>query len=167
MATSIDPTHFRSVLGRVPTSVVVVTGCDATGQPHGITIGTFVSVSLDPPLIGFLPTTDSTTWAAIEPSGSFCVNVLADDQEELCWQFAKDTEHRFQGVKWNPAPSGSPIIQDCVAWIDCSLHSVTEAGDHYFVVGRTEHMTTGDDNRSAMIFSRGKITGIDPNHSSR
>jgi 3-hydroxy-9,10-secoandrosta-1,3,5(10)-triene-9,17-dione monooxygenase reductase component len=167
MATSIDPTYFRSVLGRVPTSVVVVTGCDAAGQPHGITIGTFVSVSLDPPLIGFLPTIDSTTWAAIEPSGSFCVNVLAVDQEELCWQFAKDTEHRFQGVKWNPAPSGSPIIQDCVAWIDCSLHSVTEVGDHYFVVGQTEHMAPGDDNRSAMIFSRGKIAGIDPNHSSR
>ena len=147
-------------MGFVPTSVVVVTGSDAAGEPQGITIGSFVSVSLTPPLVGFLPTVDSTTWAAIEPSGRFCINVLSADQEDLCWQFAKDVEHRFQGVQWSPSPNGAPIIEDCVAWIDCSIHSVTEVGDHYFVVGKAEHMSHVEGNDAAMVFFRGKIAGV-------
>lgn len=160
MSDSVDSSLFRSVMGYVPTSVVVVTGFDAAGEPQGITIGSFVSVSLAPPLVGFLPTVDSSTWAAIEPSGNFCVNVLSVDQEELCWQFAKDVEHRFQGVHWSPSPSGAPIIENCVAWIDCSIHSVTEVGDHYFVVGKAEHMSHVDGNDESMVFFRGKIAGI-------
>lgn len=160
MSDSVNSSLFRSVMGYVPTSVVVVTGFDAAGDPHGITIGSFVSVSLSPPLVGFLPTTDSTTWSAIEPSGHFCVNVLSADQEELCWQFAKDVEHRFQGVRWSPAPSGAPIIENCVAWIDCDIHSVTEVGDHYFVVGQAQHMSHINGNDSAMVFFRGKIAGV-------
>jgi flavin reductase (DIM6/NTAB) family NADH-FMN oxidoreductase RutF len=167
MSASIDPGNFRAVLGHVPTSVVVVTGVDATGEPHGITIGSFVSVSLQPALVGFLPSVDSVTWSAIEPSGKFCVNVLAADQDELCWQFAKDTEHRFQGVQWSPAPSGSPIIEDCIAWIDCELHTVSEVGDHYFVVGHVNHLSHIAEDRRAMVFFRGKVSGVGINDQSQ
>jgi 3-hydroxy-9,10-secoandrosta-1,3,5(10)-triene-9,17-dione monooxygenase reductase component len=167
---SIDPAHFRAVMGYVPTSVVVVTGFDAAGEAHGITIGSFVSVSLQPALVGFFPALDSVTWSAIEPSGTFCVNVLRSDQADLCWQFAKEAEHRFQGVKWSPAPNGSPIIDGCLAWIDCSVHSVTEIGDHYFVVGDVLHMAHADEEpkdtntvskeADAMVFFRGKVSGV-------
>jgi len=166
MSDSVEPAHFRAVMGNVPTSVVVVTGVDAAGEPHGITIGSFVSVSLRPPLVGFFPAVDSVTWAAIEPSGTFCVNVLSAEQADLCWQFAKESEHRFQGISWSPAPNGSPIIDGCVAWIDCSVHSITEIGDHYFVVGDVLHMTRQDlgnaeDQSNAMVFFRGKVSGVD------
>lgn len=164
MSSPVDPTHFRSVMGHVPTSVVVVTGFDAAGEPQGITIGSFVSVSLQPPMVGFFPAVDSVTWAAIEPSKTFCVNVLRSDQAELCWQFAKEADHRFQGVSWSPAPNGSPIIDGCVAWIDCAVHSVNEVGDHYFVVGNVLHMDQHDpplaQQDSAMVFYRGKVSGV-------
>ena len=72
---SFDPAKFRQVLGHVPTSVVVVTGIGTDGKPYGITIGSFVSVSLEPALVGFLPGLNSHSWQAIAASGKFCVNV--------------------------------------------------------------------------------------------
>ncbi|MSX92804.1 MAG: flavin reductase, partial [Actinobacteria bacterium] len=80
---SIDPAKFRQVLGHFPTGVTVVTATKADGTPVGLTIGSFTSVSLDPPLVGFLPTVDSDRWADIDDTGSFCVNVLGADQGEL------------------------------------------------------------------------------------
>lgn len=170
MTQPVDPNHFRSVMGQIPTSVVVVTGFDAAGEPHGITIGSFVSVSLTPPMVGFFPTLDSVTWAAIEPSGTFCINVLRADQADLCWQFAKESEHRFQGVQWSPAPNGSPIIDGGVAWIDCAVNSIHEIGDHYFVVGDVLHMAQQDPPLgpadTAMVFYRGKVSGVHAHPSS-
>ncbi len=148
-------------MGHIPTSVVVVTGLDAKGVPHGITIGSFVSVSLDPPLVGFLPGVSSRSWSAIAESGRFCVNVLASDQEEICWRFAKESDDKFAGVAWSPAPGGGPLIDGCVAWIDCAVESETAAGDHWFVVGRVEAMDTAPGATDAMVFFRGKVTGVD------
>lgn len=157
----IDSKHFRAVLGHAPTSVVVVSGLDATSEPQGITIGSFASVSLSPPLVGFFVGVSSRTWSLIEPQGSFCVNVLAADQSELCWRFAKESENRFEGVDWNPTPSGCPILGGVVAWIDCSVHSVTEVGDHYLVVGEVQHLDLGESTDSAMVFFRGKVTSAE------
>lgn len=156
----IDQSMFRNVLGRVPTSVVVVTGRDDNGQPFGITIGSFTSVSLDPPLVGFLPGTGSRSWAAIRSSGSFCVNVLGADQADLCWLFAKEGEDKFADVSWRESGSGNPILGGVAAWIDCSLESETVVGDHYFVVGRVSSMEGADEVNDAMVFFRGKVTSV-------
>ena len=156
MAT-IDSKHFRHVLGHATTSVVVVAGLDAAAEPQGITIGSFASVSLTPPLVGFFVGVSSRTWSLIEPQGSFCVNVLAAQQSDLCWRFAKESENRFEGIEWNASPSGNPILGGVTAWIDCSLYSVTEIGDHYLVVGEVRHLDLGEDTDSAMVFFRGKV----------
>ncbi|MBJ7426110.1 MAG: flavin reductase family protein, partial [Ilumatobacteraceae bacterium] len=99
----IDPRRYRDVLGHFPTGVTVVTGLDSSGAPHGMTIGSFSSVSLDPPLVGFLPGMQSRSWPAIAESGKFCVNILADGQDELCWKFAKEPADgetsKFSGVE--------------------------------------------------------------------
>ncbi len=81
----IDPGHFRHVLGHVPTPVTVVTtdGEPGAGRPAGVTIGSFTSISLDPPLVGFYIDTGAGTRTAIEAQGYFCVNILADDQQDL------------------------------------------------------------------------------------
>ena len=89
---SFDSSRFRQVLGHVPTSVVVVTGITPSGDPSGLTIGSFTSVSLDPPLVGFLPGFNSKSWPEIAASGSFCVNILGADQADICWRFAKESE---------------------------------------------------------------------------
>ena len=160
---SIDSRHFRNVLGHFPTGVTVVTGLDASGRPHGITIGSFVSVSLDPPLVGFLPGKNSRTWPSIAETGSFCVNILGAGQDELCWRFAKepaDGESRFDGLEWATAPSGLPILPGVIGWIDCTIEATAEAGDHLFVEGRVvamEHVADVDD---AMVFFRGKVARI-------
>lgn len=158
MSETFDSARFRQVLGHVPTSVVVVTGKGTDGTPHGITIGSFVSVSLEPPLVGFLPGLNSRSWSAIAASGRFCVNVLADGQDELCWRFARESDDRFSGIEWTDSPHGMPELAGCIATIDCSIHSQTEFGDHYMVVGRVLGLDNINDAGDAMAFYKGKVT---------
>jgi flavin reductase (DIM6/NTAB) family NADH-FMN oxidoreductase RutF len=160
---SIDPRRFRDVLGHFPTGVTVVTGIDGDGRPQGLTIGSFVSVSLDPPLVGFLPSRSSKTWRSIAGSGSFCVNILGSDQAELCWRFAKepaDGESRFDGLDVARAESGAPILPGVVGWIDCRIERTVEAGDHFFVIGAVRGLSHSDDVSDAMVFFRGKVAGV-------
>ena len=156
-----DSAHFRKVLGHVPTSVVVVTGVDKSGKPYGITIGSFASVSLDPPLVGFFPGLNSRSWAAIRESGRFCVNVLGASQEELCWRFAKEGDDKFDGVEWTASDGGSPVLPDVIGWIDCAIETETEVGDHWFVVGRVDSLSHEEDVADAMVFFRGKVNKVE------
>ncbi|MEW2624097.1 flavin reductase [Streptomyces sp. NPDC048106] len=148
---------FREVLGHYPTGVVVVTAIDVTGRPTGMTIGSFTSVSLDPPLIAFLPGRRSGTFARMREAPAFCVNVLAADQEDLCRRFATGGTgaDRFAGVDWAPAPSGAPVLDGAVAWIDCGYHKVTEAGDHYVVLGRVNTLRVARPTRPLLFFQGG------------
>jgi flavin reductase (DIM6/NTAB) family NADH-FMN oxidoreductase RutF len=92
---------------------------------------------LDPPLVAFLPDRGSSTFPAIREAGIFCVNVLAGGQEELCRSFATKGADRFGGTKWRPAQNtGAPILEDAVAWIDCEIGDIHDAGDHLIVIGR-------------------------------
>ena len=156
----IEPARFRQVLGHFPTGVTIITGLGAQGEPSGLTIGSFTSVSLDPPLVGFLPGVGSTSWPDIATSGSFCVNILGADQGELCWRFAKETAGRYDGLEWTPAPSGSPVLPGVIGWIDCSIEAVQTMGDHYFVLGRVEELHVEEGVDDAMIFFRGKVGGV-------
>ena len=131
-----DTGWFRQVLGQYPTIVSVVTGVAADGTPAGMAVGSFTSVSLDPPLVAFLPDKKSSSWPKIAPAGRFCVNILADDQEPVCRAFASKAPDKFAGLRWRPAASGSPILENAVAWVDCDLEAVHDAGDHLIVLGR-------------------------------
>src|SRR5581483_4084841 len=117
-APTFDFAHFRTVLGHFCTGVTVVTGM-AGEQPAGMTAQSFVSVSLEPPLVAFAPAKSSTSWASIRESGAFCVNVLAGDQEEVCRAFAVSGGDKFSSVGWKAGETGSPILNDVLAWIDC------------------------------------------------
>ncbi|MFV2039890.1 MAG: flavin reductase family protein, partial [Acidimicrobiales bacterium] len=115
----IDGTYFRTVLGNYPTGVTVVTADDS--GPCGMIIGSFGSVSLDPPLVQFMPTTTSRTWERIERSGSYCVNVLAADQLDLCKSFLDPSRDPFADIEWHAGKSGSPVIDSALAYIDCDI----------------------------------------------
>lgn len=164
MEASFDSARFRQVLGHVPTGVVVITGIDSAQHPHGITIGSFVSVSLDPPLVGFFPGNASRSWAQIAQGNGFCVNVLTDEQAELCWRFAKEPEGgmsaRFDGLDWTTSPLGFPVLAGALAVIDCSTESVTPAGDHHFVLGRVQHLAISESTTDAMVFYQGRVSGV-------
>ena len=116
---SIDSGWFRTVLGQYPTGVCVVTAVHPEAGPAGMVIGSFTSVSLDPPMVAFFPDKSSTSWPKVERAGSFCVNILGADQESVCRRFAAKGGNKFSGQAYRPAGTGSPILEGCVAWIDC------------------------------------------------
>jgi 3-hydroxy-9,10-secoandrosta-1,3,5(10)-triene-9,17-dione monooxygenase reductase component len=154
-----DRDRMRQVLGHYPTGVTVVTAATADGNV-GLTVGSFSSVSLDPPLVGFLVARTSRTWWQIAPTGAFCANVLGAGQEDLCWQFARSDDDRFTGVAWVAAPSGSPIIEGAVAWVDCEIGEVLPAGDHWMVLGAVQALeitNPGD----PLVFHRGRLVCLD------
>ncbi len=158
---SFDSARFRHVLGHFPTGVTIVSGM-AGDLPTGFTIGSFASVSLDPPLVGFFPMLTSDTWEAIAPTGKFCVNVLGAQHGEICWRFSKKgLDNRFDEVAWHPSTeTGSPIIDDAVAWIDCVTEEVHTMGDHYFVLGRVVDLCESADDPQPLLFFRGKLGGF-------
>ena len=134
-AGAIDPGLFRETLGHYPTGVAVVTGIDASGSPVGMVVGTFSSISLEPPLVSFSPQKSSRTFAALRECATFCVNVLASDQEDVCRLIASGGPDKFSAVGWTAAPGGAPVLDDVVAWVECAWDQVIEAGDHYIVLG--------------------------------
>lgn len=154
MPATFDAQRFREVLGQYPTGVCVVAAVGADGRASGLSVGSFTSVSLDPPLVAFFPDKKSTSWPKIQAAGAFCVNVLASHQEEVCRSLAARSNDKFRELSWRAAGSGSPILDGSVAWIDCDIESVHEAGDHYIVIGTVREL----DNPSTdlpLLFFRG------------
>jgi flavin reductase (DIM6/NTAB) family NADH-FMN oxidoreductase RutF len=154
-ARQIDGARFREVLGSYPTGVAIVTCTDENGMPAGMVIGSFTSVSLDPPLIAYLPMKTSRTFARMRGSPTFCVNILAADQETICQHFASPAEDKFAGLAWHASPAGNPVLDGVVAWIDCDYASVTEVGDHYIVLGGVLDMQLERDTAPLLFFQRG------------
>ncbi len=155
MSKDIDPARFRETLGHYPTGVAVVTAVTGDGKPIGMIVGTFSSVSMDPPLIAFYSMSSSRSFAQIQTAAAFCVNVLASDQESFCRRFATAGNSRFDGVAWRPGPLGSPILDGAVSWIECTFEDVREAGDHYFVLGRVRDLAVERSTLPLLFFQGG------------
>jgi flavin reductase (DIM6/NTAB) family NADH-FMN oxidoreductase RutF/DNA-binding IclR family transcriptional regulator len=154
--TGIDPAHFREVLGQYPTGVVVVTAASESGEPIGMTVGSFTSVSLEPPLVAFLPSKSSSSWSALRESGKrFCINVLRADQEELCRAVAIRKSGKFEGFGWQHSPAGNPVLDGAVVWIDCVTEQIHDAGDHDIVVGRVVDLEFGAPGQPLLFFRGG------------
>ena len=153
-----DSARFRQVLGHFPTGVCVVAGMH-DDQPVGLAIGSFFSVSLEPPLVGFCAGKGSSTWPKIKAAGRFCVNVLGADQEDVSRVFASKEVDKFASIGWEPSPSGSPRITDAMAWIDCEVEAVHDAGDHEIAIGRVTALAVQDE-RHPLVFFRGGYSSL-------
>ena len=151
--TDIDSGEFRNVLGHFPTGVTEVTAVN-NGKPIGMAIGSFTSVSLEPPRVAFLPGKESGSWKEIREAGSFCVNVMGQDQMEVCGVMASRAEDKFADVEWSPAGSGSPIISGSIAYIDCDIEMIHDGGDHDIVIGRVLKLEVMD-SKSPLVFFQG------------
>ena len=149
-----DPRWFRNVLGQYPTGVCAITAVDPETGPAGMVVGSFTSVSLDPPLVAFFPDKSSSSWPKIQRAGAFCVNILGADQEDVCRSFASKASDKFAGHAYRPGVTGSPILEGTVAWIDCDLESVQEAGDHYIVLGAVRDLQL-EQPRLPLLFFQG------------
>lgn len=160
----IGPARFRNILGHFPTGVVAVTALDTDGNPVGMAVGSFTSVSLDPPLVAFLPDKSSSTFPKILASGRFCANVLGAEQQPVCRSLSRQGIDKFADIDWTPTPSGMPRITGSLAWIDCEIDAVHDAGDHHIVVGRVRHLEL-DTPESPLIFFQGGYGGFDASRS--
>jgi 3-hydroxy-9,10-secoandrosta-1,3,5(10)-triene-9,17-dione monooxygenase reductase component len=144
--------RFRDVLGRFASGVTVVTAVSG-GEPVGLTCQSFSSVSLDPPLVLFVPAKTSRAWPLMQRSGKFAVNFLAAEQAELSNTMASRGSDKFAGVPWQPSEAtGSPLLDGILGYVDCSIHAVHEAGDHFVVVGRVLDLATVKDGDPLLFF---------------
>lgn len=132
----------------------MITSLDA-GVPIGLAVGSFSSVSLRPPLVGFFVDESSTTWPRIAGGGHFVANVLSGEQEALCRQFAVSGGDKFAGVEWwVGARTGAPVLVGCCLTVECEIDSVAPAGDHSLVLGRVLELQY-DPEASPLIFLKG------------
>jgi flavin reductase (DIM6/NTAB) family NADH-FMN oxidoreductase RutF len=155
MSSAIDAALFRETLGHYPTGVAVVTAVTEGGKAAGMVVGTFSSVSLDPPLIAFFPASNSRSFAQLRTAQTFAVNVLAADQEPLCRRLATSGADKFDDVRWRPGPLGSPILDGAVSWIECTFEQIREAGDHYIVLGLVHELAIERSTLPLLFFQGG------------
>jgi 3-hydroxy-9,10-secoandrosta-1,3,5(10)-triene-9,17-dione monooxygenase reductase component len=149
-----DIAHFRAVLGHFATGIVVVTGI-LDGVPAGLTCQSFVSLSLDPLLVGFCPSKASKSWRRIDQSGAFCANILGEEQEDVSRVFATSGGDKFRGLGWRPSGTGSPILADVLAWVDCRIEARHDAGDHHIIVGQVVDLEAAAHGRPLLAYRGG------------
>lgn len=157
---ALEPTLFRRVLGHVPTAVSVIATMTGDG-PAGMTVGSFTSISLDPPLIGFFAASTSQTLSAILQAGRFSVSVLADTQSDLSRAFSSRGGSRFDAAAWHLSEGGLPQFAGATAWIGCSVRSAADAGDHTAVVGAVASLEVARQGSRPLIFFRGAYCHLD------
>jgi flavin reductase (DIM6/NTAB) family NADH-FMN oxidoreductase RutF len=151
---SVDPMHFRTVLGNFATGVVAITAVDPdAGIPTGLAANSFTSVSLDPPLVAFCVAHTSTSWPRVRAAERYAVNVLAEHQEVVCRQLALKGGEKFRDLGWRPSPSGAPLLEDAVAWLEVSLEAEHPAGDHQIIVSRVHYLEANE--TMPLLFFRG------------
>ncbi|HYD31550.1 MAG TPA: flavin reductase family protein [Azospirillaceae bacterium] len=148
-----DSRDFRTALGCFATGVTVVTTLDAERQPVGVTVNSFTSVSLAPPLVLFCLGRTAQSVAAFEATGAFAVNMLADDQQELSLRFAsRERADRWNGVAWESWDTGCPILTGSLAILECDREAVHDGGDHLILVGRVRRLASRTDGKPLLYF---------------
>ena len=131
---------LRQVMAQFPTGVTVIASRDPVGVPRGHVVGTFLRVSDEPELVGFLAMHSSRTWQTTKPTLTrFCVNIVSDHQEALCRALTSGGAPGLHGIPHSESHNGSPAIHGAIAHIDCTVEQILPIGDHDFVVGRVTH----------------------------
>lgn len=140
---TIDPRAFRDAMGCFATGICVATTVTREGQPIGLTVNSFSSVSLDPPLVLFSLDREAESFTAFTTAPGFAITILAADQRDVSVAFSsRPPEERWAGVRVETWESGAPVIQDGLAAIDCALHAVHDGGDHVILVGRVLRLSS-------------------------
>ena len=153
----VDPKHYRDVMSRFASGVTVVTTI-YDGVPHGLTVSAFSSVSLSPPRVLICLGNDTDSKPLIDKSGCFAVHILGRDHVELGPRFAKlvpGLEDPFEGLTYRTEQSGAPILDPCIAWLDCRVESIFPTGDHTIDVGEVlDARTTDSESDPVLYYSR-------------
>jgi flavin reductase (DIM6/NTAB) family NADH-FMN oxidoreductase RutF len=155
----IDPRALRDALGCFTTGVTVVTASGRNGRPVGVTVNSFNSLSLDPPLILWSLSCHSATYSTFVEAGQFAVHVLSEGQEHLCRQFARSGIDRFTGIELNDGLGGVPVVPDVAALFECRSLYRYWGGDHVIFIGRVDRCRQWPERRP-LVFHQGQMKRI-------
>ena len=150
---SVTPDEFRSVLGRFPSGVTVVTTKDGDGSDEGMTVSAFCSVSLDPPLVLICIEKNASAYEALATASGFVVNILAVSQEQIARRFSIVDIDRFEGVGYSRSQKGFAVLDDVLGVIECVTSAMHDAGDHTIIVGEVEAARV--QNGTPLLYYRG------------
>lgn len=153
------PPRMREAMGRFASGVTVVTGIDGD-EPIGFTCQSFSSVSLEPPLVLFCADHRGSAWPRIRNTGRFCVNILSEQQNDLCRRFGSRHGQRYDGLNWTHSRWDTPALPEVLLRVHAEVHNVHQAGDHDVVLGHVLELESDSEARP-MVFYRGGFS-IDP-----
>ena len=159
---AVAPDALRQLLGRRAAAVAIVTA-RAGERIHGMTVTAYTEVSLEPPLVLVCADLASNTHPVIAAGRVFALNLLSDGQAELSNRFAskQDEERRFEGIAWETAATGAPILPDVLGALDCRVVAAHEGGDHVIYVGRVEALRVFPE-RAPLLYQRGAYGSFRP-----
>lgn len=134
-----DQLTFRGIMGNYPTGVTVITTKSPEGEPVGLTVNSFTSVSMDPMLISWSIDKNVSTHDIFTEQEVFAVHVLAEDQGDLCMLFATKGTERFSQIEWNSSNNDLPVIAGYTGLLECRVYKKVDAGDHTMLIGEVIH----------------------------
>lgn len=150
---------FRTVMGHFSTGVTVVASRKPDGEPVGLTVNAFTSVSLEPPTVLVSLHKDADGHDPILEAGHFGVSILTAEQHELAYRFSEgDPDSRFKALDVEEGSLGSPLIVGALAWLECRIVEVLPGGDHAIVLG--EVLDCGGREGDPLLFFRGSLQGV-------
>jgi flavin reductase (DIM6/NTAB) family NADH-FMN oxidoreductase RutF len=150
---SVSPDEFRDALSRFASGVTVVTTHDAEGAFHGLTVSAFCSVSLDPPLVLICIEKATASHSAFVESGVFAVNILTSTQRETSELFASPIANKFEHFLHSTGELDLPVLEGCVANLECRVKDIVDGGDHTIFIGLVENAVASDGD--PLIYFRG------------
>ena len=150
----IDERALRHALGRFATGVAVITTSTASGRLEGLTVNSFASVSLDPPLVLWCLQRTAPSFASFTAAGVFAVSVLGADQRALSHRFATAAAHKFGDIPHVVGYGGAPRLADALAWFECRTERTVDGGDHVIFIGRV--VRAGYRDGEPLVFSAGR-----------
>jgi flavin reductase (DIM6/NTAB) family NADH-FMN oxidoreductase RutF len=155
-----DPMALRKALGKFATGIAIVTTEAENGKREGLTINSFSSVSLDPPLVLWSLKRDAPSIQTFIDSGKFIINILSANQSDLSGHFARPQVDKFAGIEHTPGANGCPQFPGCLAQFECETFDVLDGGDHAIFLGRVQKFA--ENNGMPLIYSEGKYCHILP-----
>jgi flavin reductase (DIM6/NTAB) family NADH-FMN oxidoreductase RutF len=156
---TVTPDSLRDVCGLFPTGIAVVTARTAGGDLYGVTINSFSSVSLDPPLVLFSLSRGLHTLDALLSANAFAIHFLREDQHHLSARFSQAPTKKWEDLHYRDGVTGSPVLEPALALMECSLYAQYDGGDHLIIVGRVEHIEKHS-GENPLVFFRGRYHTI-------
>jgi flavin reductase (DIM6/NTAB) family NADH-FMN oxidoreductase RutF len=149
----VDPSTFRAACGRFATGITVATVAGADGKPQGMTANSFVSISLEPPLVAVCVEREASIHEHFTVAKAFGISILDETQRSVSDRFAYGAGDRFEGIGWTAGPLGSPLLEGTLVQLDCAIVQQVAAGDHTLFIGEVRHAVAADEGRPLLYFA--------------